>query len=243
MNAVTLLKSDHRKVERLFERYRSGLNGKPRILREILRELSMHMDAEERELYPVLRTSISDGENLMNEAVKEHKEAAGLLVELERADMSSFDMDAKVATLRRAVEHHVKEEEEEIFPKMEESLGTQRLDELGTLIRRAKRSAPKSPSRSAVRNSPGSSMGGIISAAADRVKDLVSPGERKPARPASRRGRSRKTASRTSSTKTTKKPGHAGKHTRSTTVASHGAKGSSKSRKTAKGSARPSRSR
>ena len=125
MNAVTLLKSDHRKLEGLFDRYRSASSGKSKsgIVLEITRELSMHMDAEERELYPVLRTSISDGERLVNDAVMEHKEARGLLAELERADTGSFDMDAKVATLRRAVDHHVRDEEEEIFPKAEESLG------------------------------------------------------------------------------------------------------------------------
>src|SRR5438270_152508 len=60
MNAVTLLKSDHRKLEALFDRYRSASTGKSGIVLEITRQLSMHMDAEEREVYPVLRKSISD---------------------------------------------------------------------------------------------------------------------------------------------------------------------------------------
>jgi len=181
MNAVTLLKSDHRKLEALFDRYRSASTGKSGIVLEITRQLSMHMDAEERELYPVLRTSISDGERLVNDAVMEHKEARGLLAELERADTGSFDMDAKVATLRRAVDHHVRDEEEEIFPKAEESLGKNRLDGLGARIAKAKKSAPKRAPSSAARNSPGASVGGIISAATDRMKNLLTSNERKPA--------------------------------------------------------------
>src|SRR5262245_4139408 len=82
MNALTLLKRDHRNVESLFERYRSASTGKSEILRHITQELSMHMDAEERELYPVLRMSISDGDDLMKDAVKEHEEARGLLADL-----------------------------------------------------------------------------------------------------------------------------------------------------------------
>ena len=203
MNAVTLLKSDHRKLEGLFDRYRSASTGKSGIVLEITRQLSMHMDAEERELYPVLRTSISDGERLVNDAVMEHKKARGLLAELERADTGSFDMDAKVATLRRAVDHHVRDEEEEIFPKAAESLGKNRLDDLGARIAKAKKSAPKRPPSSAARNSPGASVGGIIAAATDRVKNLLTADDRKPPqrakrklRPAAKRTRSASTSRR-----------------------------------------------
>jgi hemerythrin-like domain-containing protein len=189
MNAVTLLKSDHRKLEALFDRYRSASTGKSGIVLEITRQLSMHMDAEEREVYPVLRTSISDGEQLVNDAVIEHKEARGLLAELERADTGSFDMDSKVATLRRAVDHHVRDEEEEIFPKAEKSLGKNRLDDLGARIAKAKKSAPKRPPSSAVRNSPGASVGGILSAATDRMKNLLTSNERKPASKGKKRPR------------------------------------------------------
>jgi hemerythrin superfamily protein len=192
MNALTLLKRDHRNVESLFEQYRSASTGKSEILQQIIQELSMHMDAEERELYPVLRTSISDGDDLMKEAVKEHEEAKGLLADLETADSGSFDMDAKVETLRRAIDHHVKEEEGEIFPKAEASLGENRLEDLGTRIDDAKRSAPKQPPISAAANSPGPSIGGTISAATDRVKKLFSPTERREPKRAARKARPRK---------------------------------------------------
>jgi len=169
MNAVTLLKKDHRTVERLLERYRTATKSKRAIIDEITRELSAHMTAEERELYPVLRTAIENGPSLMNDAEKEHSEARGLLVELGALEDGSFEMDAKVATLRGAIAHHVEDEEGEIFPKAEQSLGKRALHELGARIARAKKSAPERPSRSAEKNSPGASVTGVASAAVDRI--------------------------------------------------------------------------
>ena len=131
MDAASLLKQDHRQVESLLEQYRSATaNSKQALLAEITRELTGHMEAEEAVLYPVLRTSIPDGEDLMEDAVEEHNEAKGLLAELEDMEIGSA-ADSKVATLQKAVEHHVQEEEEEIFPMMLESLSSSRLEDLG----------------------------------------------------------------------------------------------------------------
>ena len=124
MNAIRLLEKDHRKVESLFDRYRTASDGKREIIGDITRELSIHMAAEEKEFYPVIRKAIPEGASLVEDAVKEHEEAKGLLAELAKLDLGTFDMDAKVATLRKAIEHHVKDEEEEIFPKVTKALGT-----------------------------------------------------------------------------------------------------------------------
>jgi hypothetical protein len=94
-------------------------------------------------------------------------------------------MGAKVATLRKAIEHRVKDEEEQIFPKVTKALGTKRVDELGSRIERAKKSAPKRPDAAAVAHSPGTSLTGTASAAADRLTNYFSPEERKPARKSS----------------------------------------------------------
>jgi len=208
MDAITLLKSDHRKVERMLQRYRSANGNKAAIVRQITAELTAHMDAEERELYPVLRTALEDGPSLMEDAVKEHGEARGLLAELARGQEGSFDMDAKVATLRRAIEHHVKDEEQEIFPKMRQTLPKSRVQEIGARIARAKATAPKQPSPREAQKSPGSSVGGIVSAATDRGANLLMPPAEKPRRRAARRTvkqRPKRAAARTRTRKTTVK--------------------------------------
>jgi hemerythrin superfamily protein len=190
MNAVALLKKDHRSVERLLDRYRAATKGKRTIVEEITRQLSAHMAAEERELYPVLRRAIDNGPALMSDAEKEHSEARGLLSELKSLEEGSFAMDAKVATLRGAIAHHVKDEEEEIFPNAERTLGADALNDLGMRIARAKRSAPKRPSRSAAKRSPGTSVAGVASAAVDRVNRMFAgPAPKRARKSSSRRKR------------------------------------------------------
>jgi hemerythrin superfamily protein len=191
MDALTLLKSDHRRVERLLARYRSANGNKAEIVREITADLTAHMDAEERELYPLLRGSIVNGESLMEDAAKEHAEARGLLAELARGEEGSFDMDAKVATLRRAIDHHVSDEENEIFPEARAALGKTRLIEIGSRLARAKEAAPAAPPAAAARKSPGSSVVGLIAAATDRVTNLLIPPVQEMAHLA-RRSRARK---------------------------------------------------
>jgi hemerythrin-like domain-containing protein len=159
---------------------------------EITRQLSAHMAAEERELYPVLRRAIDNGPALMSDAEKEHSEARGLLMELSSLEEGSFAMDAKVATLRGAIAHHVKDEEEEIFPKAERTLGDDALSDLGMRIVRAKRSAPKRPSRSAAKQSPGTSVTGVASAAFDRMKRVFAgPAPKRVRKSSSRRKKTR----------------------------------------------------
>lgn len=175
MNAARLLKRDHRNVEALFDEYRfAPPDSKRTILENITCELTKHMLAEEGVLYPALGTFVPDGEILMEDAVEEHKEAKGLLAELENAEAGSFEMDSKVATLRRAIDHHVRREEGEIFPKLEQMLGATQLEELGAEIESAKQSAPIRPPASAIEDSPGTSVAGMATAAVDRLKNAVS---------------------------------------------------------------------
>jgi hemerythrin superfamily protein len=195
MNATTLLKRDHRKVKQLFDLYRSATDGKRELIERITADLSTHMAAEEKQLYPVLRTSIPDGQRLVAKSETEHREAKGLLAELQNAE-ASFDTDAKMATLRRAVDYHVQEEEEEIFPQIKQSLGRARIEQLGTELSRAKRAAPRRAPASAAKNSPGSSVTGVLTAATDRVANLLTSSGRKPPRQSPRRRPSRNRVSR-----------------------------------------------
>jgi hypothetical protein len=121
-------------------------------------------------LYLVLRASILDGDQLMEDAQQEHREAKGLLAELEDMEVGSLATDSKVATLRRAIDHHVQEEEGEVFPMMESSLNKSRLEDLGVELEKAERSAAVRPPTSAAQDSPGSSIAGTVTAAADRLR-------------------------------------------------------------------------
>jgi hemerythrin superfamily protein len=155
MNVITLLTNDHRTVEGLLERYRSATDeAKQALLDEITPELMKHMDAEETVLYPLLRTSILDGEKLMADAIAEHNKAKGLLAELQNTEAGSFEMDSRISTLRKAIAHHVREEEESVFPEMQKSLDAALLERIGGQIEDAKR-------------------GRVVTAATDRLKDAA----------------------------------------------------------------------
>ncbi|MEA2627323.1 MAG: hypothetical protein QOD06_3368, partial [Candidatus Binatota bacterium] len=95
MNAIELLTNDHRKVDSLIERYRSSGGGgrsgsaRTKVLEQITRELTVHAEAEEAELYPVLRSDVSGGEEMAEEAEQEHAEVKRMIADLEGADAES----------------------------------------------------------------------------------------------------------------------------------------------------------
>src|SRR5688500_6153551 len=119
------------------------------------------MVAEERAVYPVVRTSNKNGQARAREAVDEHESTRVLLAELSSGQPGTFDADAKVATLRQAIDHHVKEEEREIFPEMSKVLGARRLNEIGAQVAREKKSAPAAPAKGTAAKSPGASILGM----------------------------------------------------------------------------------
>lgn len=111
MNAIALLKADHRKVEGLFGDYESAKNPtrKKTIAREICLELTVHTRIEEDIFYPACKKKIDD--NLWHEAYVEHDCAKAVIAEIEGSDPGSEFYDAKVKVLSEMIKHHVKEEE------------------------------------------------------------------------------------------------------------------------------------
>ncbi len=114
------LKEDHREVASLFEKVlkTSGKNPEKRaeLFDEIRVALTSHAEAEEALFYPKTE-NIKSTRDLTLEAYEEHRSVKTLLVELEDLDQSSDEWHAKMKWLSEVVKHHVKEEEEELFPK------------------------------------------------------------------------------------------------------------------------------
>lgn len=118
-DALALLKEDHRKVEKLFEDYESakGEGRKEKLARQISLELTIHTTIEEEIFYPACTGKID--EDLLKEAYVEHDAAKLLMAEIEAGSGQSDDFfDAKVQVLGEQIDHHVKEEEEDLFPKV-----------------------------------------------------------------------------------------------------------------------------
>jgi hemerythrin superfamily protein len=112
MDAMALLKEDHRKVEKLFKEFESakGDGRKERLAREICLELTVHTAVEEEIFYPACEGTVD--EQLLKESHVEHDAAKLLIAEIESGEGESDQyFDSKVKVLQEEIEHHIKEEE------------------------------------------------------------------------------------------------------------------------------------
>jgi hemerythrin superfamily protein len=137
-NAIELLMSDHRKVEALFEEFEKSKRDekRERIVQEICKELTLHADLEESEFYPLVQKTLKDTADMIDEARVEHSSLRWLIKQLQSADSSSDLYEAKVTVLKEYVQHHVREEEKELFPKVKKSEID--IEELGVTLQNAK---------------------------------------------------------------------------------------------------------
>lgn len=151
MDAFNLLKADHRKVEKLFSQLESASGqAKMRVFEQIKTELELHTHIEETIFYPALEKP-KQTHDLTLEAYEEHDVVKKLLRELSRAKTPSEEWEAKAKVLQENVEHHVEEEEGELFQKAEAALGEEQIEVLGEQMQsekeRKQRGATKSSSK------------------------------------------------------------------------------------------------
>jgi hemerythrin superfamily protein len=178
MDAITLLKNDHREVEKLFKRFeKAGDNAhvqKRDIVDRIIEELSKHAAVEEQLFYPVTRATVPDVEDTALESIEEHHIVKWVLSELDGMDPTDERFDAKVTVLIENVRHHVEEEEEDYFPKVRDELGRKALAHLGEAMEQAKTTAPTHPHPRSPDTPPGNILANAGAGALDRITDTVS---------------------------------------------------------------------
>ena len=121
VDAIEMLTTDHREVKDMFEQFDKlgdRAHAKKKALAEdICTALTLHAMVEEEIFYPAVREAVKDADDLMDEAVVEHASAKDLIAQLQEMDPEDELYDAKVKVLGEQIEHHVKEEEKEMFPK------------------------------------------------------------------------------------------------------------------------------
>lgn len=121
-DAIALLKADHKKVSEMFEQYdklgERATVAKLKLARKICAELKVHTQIEEEILYPAARAFLPKQDDLLDEAQVEHNGAKELIAQLDRMQPDEDFFDAKVTVLSEYIKHHVKEEHEEMFPKL-----------------------------------------------------------------------------------------------------------------------------
>jgi len=141
-DAVSLLTSDHAEVRQMFEEYRqllddnAGDDRRGELAGQICSALTVHAEIEEDVFYPALRERLDD-ELLLDQAEVEHASVRDLVEQIESMEPDDALFDAKMLVLAEYVEHHVEEEENEIFPQAEQS-GID-LDQLGAELAERRR--------------------------------------------------------------------------------------------------------
>jgi iron-sulfur cluster repair protein YtfE (RIC family) len=141
-NALDILKDDHDTIKNLFHQYEAtqseAYETKQWIAQHVFRELDLHSQLEEQIFYPAVRSARTDkGHELVLEGMEEHHVIDVLIEELRDSHPTDERYDAKFKVLGENVEHHIQEEEEELFPIAKQELGD-RLDQLGDEMWRRK---------------------------------------------------------------------------------------------------------
>jgi hemerythrin superfamily protein len=129
-DACDLLDADHKKVKAMFKEYEGLTQSKAKgaaakkqeLASQICQELTIHATIEEEIFYPAVRAKIRD-DGLLNEAEVEHAGAKDLIAQIEAGDPSDPMFDAKVTVLGEYIDHHVKEERTQMFPKARAARG------------------------------------------------------------------------------------------------------------------------
>jgi len=124
-DAIALLTADHREVHEMFEQFEQ-LGDRARASKEKLKEkickaLIAHTTIEEEIFYPAVSAQVEDAEDMVDEAIVEHAAAKDLIKQLQEMEPDDELFDAKVKVLGEQVDHHVEEEERDMFAKVKKS--------------------------------------------------------------------------------------------------------------------------
>jgi hemerythrin-like domain-containing protein len=175
MDAIELLKHDHRMVEQLFRNYRSAASDVQRrgVVEVLIRELSKHAALEELTVYPFARRYLPDGAVDVDEHLAEHMAVKKTLAELDALPVGDTRERGLVAELQREIEHHVHEEETQFMPALRAAVDDEALAGLGRQLDKAKKLAPTRPHPRAPDKPPAEAMIGAVAAVYDRFRDRL----------------------------------------------------------------------
>jgi hemerythrin superfamily protein len=133
VNAIEMLKQQHREVEDLFEELEGTADGakktRERVFEQIADAMAVHAEIEEKIFYPEAKTD--DTEEMLREAVEEHLSVKRVIADLMKTGPEDEQFMARCKVLKEQIEHHVEEEEKELFPKVQKSSSREELEEMG----------------------------------------------------------------------------------------------------------------
>jgi iron-sulfur cluster repair protein YtfE (RIC family) len=149
MNAIELLKADHKVVDGLFQKVKATdeASEQMKLYEQIAAELEVHTHIEETIFYPYLQENGDEElQDIVKEGIEEHHQAKIFLREIGNLAEESEKLEPKLKVLMEGVEHHVVEEEGEMFKMVESQIDEATLEELGKTLEKEKSKAQKSGS-------------------------------------------------------------------------------------------------
>lgn len=175
MDAITLLKQDHKTVAKLFREFEKARQPaqQRKLAEKVIKELSVHAAIEEMLFYPAVRDRVPSAEDTVLEALEEHHVVKWVLSEIEDMKPDHERFKAKMTVMIESVRHHVEEEEKELFPEVRKAVGRKELAELGTALEKAKKTAPTRPHPRAPDTPPGNLVAGTAAGVVDKARTKV----------------------------------------------------------------------
>ncbi len=149
MDLYQLIRQDHQKIKRLFERLAQSDRGSPsqmRLFAELKHDLELHAELEEQHFYPALQRH-DEAKDLVEEALEEHDEVKEALEDLDRRNKEDESWAERIAELQEDVEDHVEEEETEIFPVAQKLLDSAQAEAIARDIEKDKAAAAQKATR------------------------------------------------------------------------------------------------
>jgi hemerythrin superfamily protein len=156
MNAIELLKADHVRVKdiltQLSESTERAVKKRTDLLAKLEMEITIHTKIEEEILYPAFKEAGGKEQDVMYyEAKEEHRTVDALVLpDLKNTDPATPEFSGRVKVVKELLEHHIEEEESEMFPQANELLGKEKLEELGALMETMKAEYKKAASKPSI---------------------------------------------------------------------------------------------
>jgi len=137
--ALGLLHKDHEQVKKMFKDFQSGgSQAKLQLARQICQELTVHATLEEQSFYPLVRQIGEEFSNMVLEANEEHRQAKELIGMIEGATLHDEHFEPRMKVLMDDIMHHVEEEEQQLFPKLQQQVDKTRMEDWGRNLEQAK---------------------------------------------------------------------------------------------------------
>lgn len=171
---------DHVRLDELLRRVAATTgDDQDRVLHAVCRLVFPHAFAEESVLWPELRRVLPDGEELTLRVEQEHQEVNELFVELERPGLAADRRRQLLDRITAVLREDVRDEEDELFPRLQAAVGVRRLRQLGVAWEAVRRTAPTRPHPVVARRPPGNALAALPLTVLDRSRDVVDGGARR----------------------------------------------------------------